>query len=64
MQRIATKSRYFTCNAGLFTVLTTLQTRKNPCQLLPYVLCICYHSGNVIARKFLEGNVNFVYNMP
>ena len=28
MQRIATKSRYFTCNAGLFTVLTTLQTRK------------------------------------
>ena len=64
MQRIATKSRYFTCNAGLYTVLTTLQTRNIPCQLLPYVLCICYHGGNVIARKFLEGSVNFVYNGP
>ena len=29
LQRIATKSRYLLYNAGLNTVLTTLQTRKN-----------------------------------
>ena len=53
MQRIATKSRYFTCNAGLNTVLTTLQTRGIPCQLLPYVLYILSHRENVIATKIL-----------
>ena len=55
MQRIATKSRYASYNAGLNTVLTTLQTRGIPCQLLPYVLGICYHRENVIATKILLG---------